>query len=98
MEYVREQVNGFPKRAAGPAEVTIQWEGLQLQVADQKPVDIDKVRIAFTVFVMQQQMKIGSRKIAELLLEGVGDSDLVIFDDDLKRFRIDAETGEVRLQ
>ena len=96
VECVRERVNGFPKRAAGPAEVIIQSEGLKIQVGDREPISIDKVHLTFSVSVIQQRMEIGSHKIAELILEGFGDSDLVIFDDDLRRFRIDAETGEVR--
>jgi hypothetical protein len=93
---VQERVNAFPKRAAGPAEVTIQSEGLRLHVDNRVPIPIERIRITFNVSVTQQRMEIGSHKIAELLLEGFGDSDLVIFDDDLKRFTIDADTGEVR--
>lgn len=95
---LRERVNGFPKRKAGPVELSIQSEGMQLQVDDRDPIGIDRIRIAFNVSLMQQRMEIRSHKIAELLLEGFGDSDFVIFDDDLTRFTIDASTGEVRLR
>jgi hypothetical protein len=47
------------------------------------------------IFSEMEPRKIVSRRTAELILEGIQDADLIIFDDQIRRRRIDPDTGEI---
>ena len=51
--------------------------------------------IDFQIITESETRDFVSERIAELIVEGAGDADIVIFDDQIQRRRIDENTGQI---
>ena len=76
-------------RLAMPAK---EW---RLQVADGQLIDFKGIIIDIRKEQEEEVLEVVSNRVAELILSEFADTDLVIFGDQLERFKIAAETGEV---
>ena len=87
-----DRVEGTKKKIALPSN------GQTMQIADGPPIPYKGIVAKFDIAVETEKFDVASKRVAELLLKGFGDSDQIIFGDQLERFTIDAETGEARRQ
>jgi hypothetical protein len=83
------------KNAEGRWEVVTPPEGWSLQVADGPLVQFDYMKTSFDEHTLTVPIRVTSDRIAELLLTGLGDDDIIIFGDQLERRKIDPESGEI---
>ncbi len=70
-------------------------DGWKLQVDDLAPVEFDGIIVNVSEEYEEEVLKITSDRVAELILSGFGDRDLVIFGDQLAAYYIDPESGVV---
>ncbi len=63
-------------------------EGWQISVAGGTPVDFDSADIRYFYANETEVSEITSDRVAELILAGFADTDLVVFDDKLHRHKI----------
>lgn len=87
-----DRIDGTKKKIGLPSN------GQTIQVAGGAPIPYKGIIAKFEVGVETEKFEVASKRVAELLLKGFGDSDQIIFGDQLERFTIDAETGEAREQ
>lgn len=66
-----------------------------IEILNLGEIPLNKIGIEYKVLHNYQTMNIKADKVAELILKGLNDSDLLIFDKDLKSFDISKDTGEV---
>jgi hypothetical protein len=76
-------------------DVTVPPDGWALQVERGPLIAFDAIVISFEMDERRHQIQITSDRIAELILSGFGAADIIIFDDQLERRKIDTETGEI---
>ena len=77
----------------GRASVRVGNDGWQIEIAGTPPLSFDHVDIEFDVHKNEREIVIS--RVAELILPGFGDADIIIFGDQLERRRINPESGEV---
>jgi hypothetical protein len=94
-EFVQKVLNDHPRESPGPVELRIRFENTALEVKDLGGVPVEAVEIDFEIVHSNELLELTSDRIARLILEGFGDKDVIIFDDDLRRLNIDRETGEI---
>lgn len=71
--------------------------GALITVGSLGTFEISGIVVSYVVRSVTARFEIDTAgKIATLLLHGVGEGDMVVWDTDLRRFDIDSETGEVR--
>ena len=68
----------------------------RLQVARGPFIDFKGIIIDVRQEKEEEVLEVVSNRIAELILTEFADTDLVIFGDQLERFKIDGESGEVQ--
>lgn len=78
----------------GLARVAIKPEGRRLYIAGTE-VPYQGFVINFTIDEEKLRREIVSNRTAELLLSGFGESDIIIFSDQIERRKIDPLTGEI---
>jgi restriction endonuclease len=95
--FLSDKVNGNPatKLQSGHYEVKTPLEGWSLQVENGPLVPFDLITTTYEMDVQKTKIEITSERIAEMILTGLGEHDILIFDDQLQRRKIDAETGEI---
>jgi hypothetical protein len=85
-------------RAANPHEthiVSVPPDGWSIQVGGGVLIPFDAIQVTFEMDEQIHQIKITSDRIAELILSGFGEDDIVIFGDQLERRKIDPDTGTI---
>jgi hypothetical protein len=75
------------------ASVRVANDGWKIEIRGTPPLSFDHVDIAFDVH--KHEREIVASRVAELILSGFGDADIIIFGDQLERRKINSETGEV---
>jgi hypothetical protein len=85
-------------QAAKPHEthtVSVPPEGWSIQVGNGVLIPFDAIQVVFEMDEQIRQIKISSDRIAELILSGFGEDDIMIFGDQLERRKIDPDTGAI---
>ncbi|MCG2642698.1 restriction endonuclease [Bradyrhizobium sp. GCM10023182] len=95
--FMSDKVNSSPaqKLPSGLYEVRTLPDGWSLQVESGPLIQFDLISTTYEMGVQTIELNITSDRIAEMILAGVGDHDILIFDDQLQQRKIDAETGEI---
>lgn len=94
-EYVEKMVHAYPTDAPGPVELDVPLHGATIEVESRGGVPLDRLKLEFDIIHNTHNFEVTSDKIARLLVEGFGDGDLIVYEEDLKRLSIDEDTGEV---
>jgi len=76
-------------------EIEVPSDGWRLTDGGGRVVKFDSMKLKFQVGKDLRESIVTSSRIAELILKGFGDDDIIIWDDQLSRFKIDPDTGEV---
>lgn len=95
--FIGEQINNGPitKTDTGLCEVKTMGNGWSLQVDKGPLIPFDFITTTFQVAVDSREIKVTSERVAELILMGLGEDDILIFGDELERRKIDPKTGEI---
>ena len=70
-------------------------DGWSLQVDSGPLVPFDYVVTTYDVHTQQIPIRVASDRIAELVMIGLRDDDIIVFGDQIERRKIDATTGEI---
>jgi hypothetical protein len=94
-EYLDKLLNAYPRDKEGHVEYDVPVEGLAIEIEERGRIPIAKLTLKFDIVHSELFYQSVSDKIVELVLQFPDEEDLLIFDDDLKKFAIDLSTGEV---
>ena len=83
------------KNTPDKATVRVPSDGWKLQIQQEQPISFDRVEISFDIQQNEMESVLTSSRVAELLLAGFGEADLIIYGDQLERRKINPQTGEV---
>jgi hypothetical protein len=97
-EFLSSQVSSQPaaKTENGRWQVRTASNGRSLQVNDGPLIRFGGVVTTYDIVIEKFPMEISSNRIAEMIVSGLGSDDIIIFDDQIKAFQIDEDTGEIR--
>lgn len=99
----RFQANDFVERnmkysvstPPGLVEHDVDVSNITLEVDNLGSVELKCLKISYEIVHNEETIEIGANKIAKLLLQGIGSDNKVIWDDNLRRFKVDEATREV---
>jgi len=99
----RFQANAFVERnmkfsvstPPGAVEHDVDVSNITFEIANLGSVELKCFKISYEIVHTEETIEIGANKIAILLLQGIGSDNKVIWDDDLRRFKVDEATREV---
>ena len=99
----RFQANDFVKRnmkfsgstPPGAVEHDVDVSNITFEVDNLGSVELKCLKISYEIVHTEEIIEIGANKIAILLWQGIGSDNKVIWDDDLRRFKVDEATREV---
>lgn len=94
-EYVEKVSTDHPRNEPGPVELKINLAGSTIEVENRGGVPIAGLALEFEVVHSEKFFEVTSDKIAKLILSNLNESDIIIFEQDLVRLRINGETGEI---
>lgn len=94
-DYIEKIWNKHPRDVEGPVTLKHKLENATIEVANRGGVPILGLKLNFEIIHDTEIHEIVSDKIAELILEGFSDKDIIIFDQDIRKYDIDEETGEI---
>lgn len=94
-EFIAREMNNYPRDKAGSVELITAKNGA-IEIENRGPVEIDGIKLTFEIYHFERETLIASQKVAEMILTGFDGTDLIIFDNDIKRLNIDDENGEVK--
>ena len=99
----RFQANDFVERnmkfsastPPGAVEHDVDVSNITFEIANLGSVELKCFKISYEIVYTEETIEIGANKIAILLWQGIGSDNKVIWDDDLRRFKVDEATREV---
>jgi len=99
-----EQFNTFLTRKMNDAinrtnpdtiQIKIPAEGWSIKVGNNLPMSFKGIIVTFGVDEEKHTIEVTSNRVAELILSGLGSVDLIIFGDQIKKYKINPDTGAV---
>lgn len=93
--YIEKIWNKHPRDKEGPVTLRHKLDNSTIEVANRGGVPILGLLLHFEVVHDTEIQEIVSDKIAELILEGFDNKDIIIFDKDIRKYDIDGDTGEI---
>jgi len=94
-EYVEKLSNEYPRNNPGPVELKINLAGSRIEVENRGGIPIAGLVLKFEIVHSEEYFEVTSHKVAKLILSDLQGSDIIIFEEDLVRLKINEETGEV---
>jgi hypothetical protein len=96
-DFLSEEVNKRPatKNESGRWEVKTPSDGWSLQVESGPLISFDYIITTYDVDTQSIPINVTSDRIAELVVTGLGEDDIIIFGDQIERRKIDATSGEI---
>lgn len=94
-EHVEKAVNDHPRDVVGSVTLNLPFKNATLEVGTSGGVPIEGLIIEFEVLHSEHYFEVTSGKIAKLILQGFGDGDIIVFEEDLRRLKIDEGSGEI---
>lgn len=93
--YIEKITNAHPRKIPGLVCLHIDLSNNSIEVEKRGEIGISDIFVKFEVVHGEEYFKITSDKVARLILSDITGSDMVIFEEDLRKFKIDAKSGEV---
>ena len=93
-DFIKQKLDEFAKTKPGPVELNVDLEGSTVEVEGRQKISVNGLILKFSVEHSAQQFRVTSSKVAELVLKGFGDSDVIVFDEDLIRYNVIPTTGK----
>lgn len=94
-EYIENIINAHPRDTEGPVELKHKLDNTTIEVANRGGIPIVGLILRFEVVHDTEIHEIVSDKVAELILEGFSDREVIIFDQDIQKYDINEDTGEI---
>lgn len=92
--YVEKLWNDHPRDNPGPVQLKVDMSDKSIEVEKRGPVKLESFFINFEVVHSEEYFEVTSDKVAKLLISDLSDTDVIIFEDDLKSMKIDEKTGK----
>ncbi len=95
-EFVTERMNrAIQMKNPQTISVKIPSDGWVLNIAQSTPIPFVGLHVSFGVDEERHVREIMSSRIAELIVSGLGGSDIIIFGDEIEKHLIDPDSGKV---
>jgi hypothetical protein len=95
IKWLHDEADRLAKRKPAGTWVSRIWpQGWAIQVAQNQPIAFDYLDLRFSSGSTGETLEVTSDRVAELLLSGFGDADIIIFGDQLERRQISVK-GQV---
>ncbi|MCP4215830.1 MAG: hypothetical protein GY765_14350, partial [bacterium] len=72
-----------------------QLENTTIEIDNATKFDLHGVTLIFEEIQISDKLEISTDRVAQLIVNGFGDADIIVFEDELQELLIDSETGEV---
>ena len=97
-EWLQEQRKHFDvlNAEAGHYEAIFDVPNALIVVNESRPYPIQRIMVEYDISAIETNIVVESDKIATLLVKGLGDDDMIIWDEDLRRYDIDADGNVVQ--
>jgi hypothetical protein len=96
-EFMDDVLNGYPKETAGHVKYNIPVDGGSIEIDGRGEIPIGGLTIDFDIIHKDFFHEMVSDKVATLILEPLGVNDDIVFcGEDIERYKIDPESGEVK--
>lgn len=95
IDFVERNMKFSVSTPPGAVEHNVDVSNITFEIANLGSVELKCLKISYEIVHTEETIEIGGNKIAKLLLQGIGSDDKVIWDDDLRRFRVDEKTKKV---
>lgn len=93
--FIQQNMNYSVDTLPGLIEHDIDVSDITFEVANCGSVELKRLHISFEVLHNKETIQVGGERIAKLLLQGIGLDNKVVWDDDLRRFKIENSTGKI---
>jgi hypothetical protein len=95
--FLTERMNeATPPAGTNAIEIVIPPDNWLIQISTNPPIPFDGIAVKFDVDEERHTAEVISDRVAELLLTGFGQDDIIIYWDEIERRSIDPDTGEVK--
>lgn len=94
-DFIQRNMKFSVSTPPGAVEHNVDVSNITFEIANLGSVELKCLKISYEIVHTEETIEIGGNKIAKLLLQGIGSDDKVIWDDDLRRFRVDEKTKKV---
>lgn len=94
-DFIQRNMKYSVSTPPGAVEHDVDVSSITFEIANLGSVELKRLKISYEIFHVKETIEIGGNRIAKLLLQGIGSDNKVIWDDDLRRFRVDEATREV---
>jgi hypothetical protein len=94
-DFIQKNMKYSVSTPLGLVEHDLDVSNVTFEIASLGSVELKRLKISYEIFCGEEIIEVGGNQIAKLLVQGIGLEHKVIWDDDLRQFRIDQETKEV---
>ncbi|MBW4574197.1 MAG: restriction endonuclease [Aphanothece sp. CMT-3BRIN-NPC111] len=94
-DFIKRNMNYSVNTPPGTVEHNVDMSDITFEIDNLGSVELKCLKISYEIFHVEAIIEIGGNKIAKLLLQGIGSDKKVIWDEDMRKFKIDEVTGEV---
>lgn len=94
-EYIERVTNQHPRNTPGPVQLKIDLAGSTIEVEERGPIPIAGIVAEFEVMHAEEYFEVTSDKVAKLILSDLSESDLIVYEQDLVRLKVDESSGEI---
>ena len=97
-KFLDEVLDGYPKETPGHVKHKIPIDGTTVEIEGSGEIPIAELTIDFDIFHTNFSCETVSDKVAALILEPLEEKDdIVFFGEDIERYEIDPNSGEVKM-
>ena len=98
IEFLDKELNAYPRKNTGHVIHKVATNGFNIEIENMGGIPIGDLILDFDIVDYEYSFELISQKIARLILEKLDENDeVVIFEDDLKRYKYDPNTREIQL-
>lgn len=95
IDFVERNMKLSVSTPPGAVEHDVDVSNITFEIDNLGSVELKCLKISYEIVHTEETIEIGANKIAILLLQGIGSDNKVIWDDDLRRFKVEEATREV---
>lgn len=94
-DFVDLKLREHDARQDGVVKLNVDVSNITIEIENRGPLPISDLSAEYEVFHLDDSVVVASNLFAELVVQGLSNDDLFVFDEDLTRYQINPETGEV---
>lgn len=98
IEYLDKELNAYPRKNVGHVRHKLDTNRCSIEIENRGGIPIGDLILDFEIVDYKYSFELISQKIARLILEKLDEDDeVIIFEEDLKRYKYDLSTHEIQL-